>query len=290
MKSDPEFLIISNSIRRSKALVERNLKASLAQGEDAHVLFIDQNPTPMDLDAELKTSPRIKILHAQVPSVSAARNLSQIPESVKWIIFCDDDGYLDKDYLSLLKNKIASHPEVEIFAGSIRRTDNQDFYSKRHGLGGDLNRFLFSKLLMGSNFVTTRSAFERLKRFDPRFGAGAKWGSGEETDFAWKAFFAKVKMLYSPELVVFHIPPHEGNFIPEFKKSFRYGVGKGALVCKWLLEEKRGTVLMEMVEMLLLPFVRGILDLIRFRFRALALQFSSAVGRVYGLLTFPFRP
>ncbi len=287
--STPTFAIVSNTIRRSHELVERNLKASLSQGSEIEIILIDQNQSPLKLNSELTADARLRVVHAPVPSVSEARNLVQCSESVKWIIFCDDDGYLVSDYVERLKGLIQSDPTTEVFAGSIKRIDNQDFYSKRHQLGGDLNRFVFTKLLMGSNFVVTRAAFDRLKRFDRRFGAGARFGSGEETDFAWKAHFSKTRMRYVPELVVFHIPPHEGPWRDELRKSYRYGVGKGALVAKWLIEEHQPLVLMEMVEMLLLPVLRAMLDLVCLRFRDLLLKLGAVGGRVAGIVAFTIR-
>ena len=82
---------------------------------------------------------------------------------------------------------------------------------------------------MGSNFVIKTSTFEKLGRFDESFGVGSYWGSSEETDFCWKAFFNKVPMEFFSELKVFHVPPFNESIKKGFVKSFNYGIGKGRI-------------------------------------------------------------
>lgn len=280
-----KITIITNTLRRPLALVEKSVRASLAQG-DVSVTLVDQNPEPLMFPEDIAANPRLQHQHAVVPSVSMARNQAGYDPSTEWLIFCDDDGYLKEDYLTLLKARIERHPEVEIFAGGIRRIDTDEFYSKRHAFGGDMRWFWNTKLLMGSNFVVRKSVFEELEKFDERFGAGAPFGSSEETDFAWKAFFAGKKMLYAPELVVFHVPPFSGPLSAEIEKARRYGFGKGCLVRKWLF--KKGVMgsywpLLELVEMLVVPAVRVLLSLVRARGEEIPIQWASLKGRWSGL-------
>lgn len=275
--------IITNTIRRDRELVEKSLRSSLAQAGDPHVVLVDQNPIPLALSPEVMAHPRFSYQHHVIGSVSGARNFAKYPTS-EWLLFCDDDGYMASDYLQKFYAHRSRYANADIVCGSIKRIDNGDFYSARHRLGGDLSKFWNTKILMGSNFMVKREVFEELGKFDPRFGAGAKYGSSEETDFAWNAFFAGKKMTYDPELVVFHVPPFEGAFFPELKKAYRYGRGKGALVRKWFL---RGhvSVLIELFEMLLLPVVRSLQFLLTLQFKEVGYQVSAACGRLLGLFT-----
>ena len=279
-----KITIITNTLRRPLALVEKSVRASLAQG-DVSVTLVDQNPEPLMFPEDIAANPRLQHQHAVVPSVSMARNQAGYDPSTEWLIFCDDDGYLKEDYLTLLRARIERHPGVDIFAGGIRRIDTGDFYSKRHALGGDMRWFWNTKLLMGSNFVVRKSVFEELEKFDERFGAGAPFGSSEETDFAWKAFFAGKKMLYAPELVVFHVPPFSGPLSAEIEKARRYGFGKGCLVRKWLF--KKGVMgsywpLLELVEMLVVPLAMVFFSAIFFRFVDAKIRWIGFMGRVEG--------
>ena len=139
-------------------------------------------------------------------------------------------------------------------------------------------------MLMGSNFVVRRSVFEELGKFDERFGAGSFWGSGEETDFCWKAYFAKKEMEFFKELIVYHVPPFQESVKTGFRKSFNYGVGKGALVWKWLFREHKVVVVYELLEMFIIPFILMLRALLTFKFSVVTNNFAAIAGRLTGLV------
>lgn len=277
-----KITIITNTIRRPLELVEKSVRSSLDQNEWVKVLLMDQNQQPLLFSNEVESNPRFKHIYCSVPAVSMARNRAEYAADTDWIIFCDDDGYLENGYVQKLLILMQENPMVEIFAGAIKRIDNGDFYSQRHAIGGNMKWFWNTKLLMGSNFVIKRSVFEQLGKFDERFGAGAKFGSSEETDLAWNAFFHQKIMRYSPELVVFHVPPFAGEFEAEVSKAFRYGVGKGALVRKWL-EAGKMWVFFEFFEMWVVPLIKAPFLLLFFRWKLLRIQLSSLQGRIIGI-------
>ena len=275
--------VIINTIRRPKELVEKSLKAALSQSGITEVILVDQNNPALALSPGIAEHAKLRIQNCVVPAVSQARNAARYAPDTDWIIFCDDDGYLADGYCAALLQQIAKHPETDIFAGSILRTDNHRFYTRRQAVGGNLNYFFFTKLLMGSNFAVKRTVFEALNKFDPEFGAGAKYGSSEETDFAWNAHFSRKNMRFSPELIVFHPPPFQGDLDSEIAKAYRYGEGKGALVAKWLFRKRKWVVLIELVEMLLFPKIKILFSILTLRSNSTRLQWASLMGRWDGL-------
>lgn len=282
--------IITNTYKRPLELVTRSVRASLAQEPAAdRVILIDQNPEPLLFDETITQHPRFEHWKSTSTCVSEARNALLEHDFTGWLIFCDDDGYLDEGYLKKWRYQRQLHPDKKIFAGAIIRDDNGEFYTPRHRLGGNLERFFSTKLLMGSNFSVEAQTFRALRGFDSRFGAGSYWGSGEETDFAWKAYFKKIPMFYTPELRVLHVRPYATDFQEGVHKAFRYGRGKGALVAKWLMEERRLTVLGELGEMFLLPFYQSLKALLQGSMREVVYPLSALVGRAYGLIAFLFR-
>lgn len=271
-------------------LVERSLRASLGQDSSAkYVYFIDQNDTKLKLDQTIENDKRFHHFHVVTNCVSTARNSVVIPDDVDWVFFCDDDGYPMDGYLSKLNSVISENPQVEIIAGSIVRDDNFEFYSPRHQIGGDINQFRNTKLLMGSNFSCLADVFKNLDGFDEKFGAGSFWGSGEETDFAWKAFFANKHMLYEKELKVFHVRPYAQSFQQNVSKAFRYGIGKGALVSKWLFKMKKLTVIYELSEMTAVPLLQVVKALITFRWISIPVYLSSLISRYIGMFLYLFK-
>lgn len=281
------YIVVINTYNRPTKLVERCLKAVIDQKILPQKIFlIDQNSAELNLSEEISATALLIKTRTNKKAVSAARNTIVIPENVDWIYFCDDDGFPCNDYSEKLGKIISQNPSLDIFAGSIVREDNNEFYTLRHKSGGTLKKFRNTKNLMGSNFVVRTNVFEELGRFDEEFGAGSKWGSSEETDFCWKAFFAKKNMEYFSELVVFHVPPFNESFDQGFSKAFKYGVGKGALVCKWLFKKKQIKVIYELLEMLFIPFVQSFRGLFTLKFGLIATNFAALTGRIYGMVKY----
>lgn len=280
-----KYISVVNTINRPQHLVEKCLNALLLQKKSPiRVILIDQNEKELEFSKRIIDNPIFTRSKVNYKSVSAARNSVVIPESAEWIFFCDDDGYACEDYSEILNDLINKNPEVEIFAGSIIRDDTNDFYSLRHKKGGSLTKFRNTKNLMGSNFVVKGTTFNKLNRFDENFGVGSYWGSSEETDFCWKAFFNKIQMEFYPELKVYHIPPFNESIKVGFKKSFNYGIGKGALVYKWLIKKHKLLVVYELGEMFILPFFLSILGILKFKPQLVATNLAAFTGRFYGFV------
>jgi hypothetical protein len=289
MHTKQKIIIVTNSYKRDLHLVERSLEHSLNHKDKIQkVIFIDQNEFKLQISSGVACQEKLEHLHILTNCVSTARNSFEIPENTDWIIFCDDDGYLDDQYITKFNEIISNDNKLEIIAGSIKRDDTLDFYTPRHKLGGNLNNFRHTKLLMGSNFAVKAKTFKELGGFDELFGAGSYWGSGEETDFCWKAYFANIPMEYRPELIVYHIKPYAGSFRHSTSKAFRYGVGKGALVSKWLFNKKKIVVLFELAEMIIVPLAQALINLIKLKPHASIINISSIIGRVFGMLKYTF--
>jgi hypothetical protein len=279
------YISVTNTINRDPNLVERCLHALLSQKKKPlKVFLIDQNENEIMLSNQIIDNPIFQRNKVKFKSVSSARNSILIPSGVEWIFFCDDDGYACEDYSEILDDLIFKNPKIEIFAGSIIREDTLEFYSLRHKKGGSLTKFRNTKNLMGSNFVVKVSAFNKLKRFDENFGVGSYWGSSEETDFCWKAFFEKIEMEFFQELKVYHVPPFNESVKTGFLKSYNYGIGKGALVYKWLIKKHKFLVVYELGEMFILPFLLSLLGLIKLKPQLVATNFAAFAGRFYGFV------
>lgn len=280
-----KYIIATNTINRPAELVARSLTSSLNQkNKPLKVILIDQNKTELELPERITGNPIFERQKSDKKSVSAARNCLQIPEDTEWIFFCDDDGYPCENYSEILQNLIEQNPQLKIFAGSIVRDDTNEFYSLRHKKGGSLKFFRNTKNLMGSNFVVHKDIFNQLGRFDETFGAGSYFGSGEETDFCWKAFFNKIPMEFFPELIVYHVPPFNESLKKGFRKSFKYGIGKGALVWKWLILKQKPIVLYEFFEMFFVPFLQFFRALIKLNPSFVLTNLAALAGRLYGLI------
>jgi len=79
--------------------------------------------------------------------------------------------------------------------------------------------------------------------FDTAIGSGAFIGSGNDVDVLYRAYRAHMKVVYNPDIVVFH--NHGRRTLDEIRRlRRRYAIGRGALYAKHAL---RGD--MEMAKM-----------------------------------------
>ena len=77
----------------------------------------------------------------------------------------------------------------------------------------------------------TRRVLDEVGEFDTKFGAGTKIASGEDTDFLYRAYKQGFKILYSPEVLLYH--NHGRKTEAQARSSSRgYALGRGAFYCK----------------------------------------------------------
>jgi GT2 family glycosyltransferase len=284
------YMGVLNSLRREPDIVFRGLRSFFRQNpQPVKVFFIDQNELKLELPEDLQNDPRLIHHHQPVPSVGLARNLVSSDPGVDWLVFCDDDGFLADDYVSNLVQILAQRPELELVAGPyVHETDGR-YYSRRHAVAGRLDTILGSKLLLGSNISIRPHTYNRIGRYDPRFGPGSFWPSSDETDLAWRAQVAKVPMLYSPDIRVFHPSAHSADTREAIAKAYRYGRGKGALVAKWMFECPHPLGYWEFFEMHVIPFVNMVYGCLHGEFRQISIQFAVLRGRYRGFWEFVWR-
>lgn len=281
------YAVIINSYGRQSQWVERAAQAALTQKiAPQKVILVDQNNTPLQLKNEIETHPLFSHQYLKNKSVSQARNSVSV-ESYDWIIFCDDDGFMAPEYSENFIRVLEKSPAVELIAGSIVIENTDEYYSIRHKIGGDINHFWNTKLLMGSNFAIRSQTFADLKKFDPDFGIGSLWNSSEETDLSWKAYFNKKLIRFAPELVVYHVKPYSGPFLPSVKKAFIYGGGKGALVAKWISSGYL-LVFLELAEMILVPILNSLIALLTLKPHLTLIYMAAFIGRIWGFIAWFF--
>lgn len=284
------YMGVLNSIRRSPEVVFRGLRSFFKQRPAPQkVFFVDQNPTKMELPDDLVHDARLIHHHQPVPSVGLARNLVPEVPGIEWLVFCDDDGFLADDYVEKLVGILQTNPDLELVVGPYINETDDKYYSMRHSIGGRLDTLFGSKLLLGSNISIRTQTYDRIGRYDARFGPGSSWPSSDETDLCWRAIAAKVPMLYSSEIRVFHPPAHSANTHEAISKAYRYGKGKGALVAKWTFERPHRLGYWELLEMNVMPVLHMLLGVLRGELRQIPIQSAMLAGRYRGFFEFIVR-
>jgi GT2 family glycosyltransferase len=91
--------------------------------------------------------------------------------------------------------------------------------------------------LYGANFCMHRGVIEAVGEFDKRFGAGAKYVSGEDTDYLVRAQNCGIPIEYDPTMLVYHF---HGRKTPDAARSLHAGYffGDGALIAKHFVSSR----------------------------------------------------
>jgi glycosyltransferase involved in cell wall biosynthesis len=162
----------------------------------------------------------------------AARNAGVMNASGKLIAFTDDDCRLSPTFLSDVMRHFRRDEIPVIRTGRVELGDptddplatkiNKTEYHFKYPLHpGDMG--------LGCNMVVPAEIFALVGSFDVRFGPGAPFKAGEETEFFWRAHLCKVPIIYVPDMVVYHFHGRKNRDVVA-----NYIVSNGALYAKHL--------------------------------------------------------
>lgn len=188
------------------------------------VLLVDNRST--DSTAKIAkhiadNDPRLKYVGAfEKQGINYARNRG-IQEAVgHFILFCDADDRVDRDWLLHLAYAAASG--AELVGGALIRTLNSVTVSE-----SGLNRSLWNfPSPAGANCGAHKDVFARVGLFDESY-----MGGGDETDFFWRAQLAGCKLLYVPEAKVEYCLRSTNRELS--RQQFLYGKSHAKLFSKF---------------------------------------------------------
>jgi glycosyltransferase involved in cell wall biosynthesis len=184
--------------------------------------------------------PLTRLYHAEL-GLSGARNLALKAARGDVIAFTDDDCLVDAHWLSRLHAEFHCDPSLDGLGGRVDLYNPEDARitiatgDKRTEFppGGRISHeHLFT--MLGCNMAFTRSAIRQIGRFDEHLGPGKKTGSAEDTDYLYRAFKAGLRLVYSPEVIVYHNHGRRPGLSMQ-RLMRNYAVGRGAFYCKHIL-------------------------------------------------------
>jgi glycosyltransferase involved in cell wall biosynthesis len=264
--------------RGRSAPLERFLESLRAQRfQGLEIILVDQTSGPgLDgLIEQFQNDLLIRRIRIAPCGISAARNEGLKHARGDIIAFPDDDcayppGLLAQIFQGLENGKtldgISCFVCDEKGAGSAGGVMARD--------AGDVSFSNVWKTAVSCSFFMRRETVEAVGSFDEQLGVGSAGGcwSGEETDWLLRALAAGKRIVYRPDLRVFHPQPGFENL----RKAFRYGRGAGRVFRKhrypvWFIAASAGFQL-----------VRAAGELLRLRPRAAGARLAMAAGRISG--------
>jgi GT2 family glycosyltransferase len=174
--------------------------------------------------------------------LARARNTGVAASRGKLLAFTDDDCRLSRTHLSDLVSHDGADTEPVLRGGRVELgnpldlpcTVKRDTERRRIDRQRDPMRDVtVGWFILGCNMAMRRVVFEKLGPFDERFGAGAIFKSGEDTDYVLRAYFGGVPVEYVPDMVVYHF--HGRRKVDQLASLLAgYDEGNGALYAKFI--------------------------------------------------------
>jgi GT2 family glycosyltransferase len=211
---------------------------------EIQVVLVDNGSTDNTLSVMREWSQsatcQVTIVTEPKAGLSNARNTGVKAATGDILAFTDDDCELNPDYFNVLLNCYSTDSRPVIRGGQVLLGDPTDMnYSilvgKEKRTYNDLQ--CPGGFIIGANMAIPRSVFTMIGEFDPRFGAGAIFKAGEETDFFYRAYRKGIEVVYEPLMVVHHF---HGRKTKEeiIQLSNSYFIGGGAMFAKHIFDRR----------------------------------------------------
>jgi GT2 family glycosyltransferase len=184
--------------------------------QDFEVLVVDNNST--DGTAELCRSfqarfPHFKYVREQQQGLSYARNRAVKEAAADWVLYLDDDAKAQEDMVEVALRTLSERPDSYFFGGVYLPWYHfgRPVWFKDHYASNKM-KYTSNTVLPSGEFVSGgimaihKSVFEQVGDFRTDIGmAGGKIAYGEESDLQIRARKAGFRILYVPDLVIYHV-------------------------------------------------------------------------------------
>ena len=172
--------------------------------------------------------------------LSLARNRGIAASQHPIVAFTDDDCLVRPDWLANIANAFAGDAELSILGGPVEQADAADYpvATRAHQAEQGITAVEeIVSLMIGCNMALRREVFNAAGLFDPAFGKGTSIGSAEDIDLLYRALKQGRKIVYSPEVVVYHA--HGRNAPASIETLTRdYVRGRGAFYWKFISDPR----------------------------------------------------
>lgn len=156
----------------------------------------------------------------------------------EYLVFLDDDAMIKEDYINKIKEFFEKVPDADIVGGpQLTPLKGENFFAKVSGavLTSSFGAFRVNKRyrkaqeireanegdLTSANLCIKKSVFDKIKKFDTRLYPG------EDPELIIRAKKNNLKVLYNPEMIIFH--RRRAEFPKYIKQIFYYGFSRPKL-------------------------------------------------------------
>lgn len=226
-----KYSIIIATLNRED-VVGNSIESVLEQNyPDLEIIVVDQSENEETKKVvESFNDERIKYIRINKKGLSNARNEGIKSSKGKYICLLDDDAEYNEKFFEIIDEVIEKNKDISIIGGKVEdKVTSRVFLNGMDNIQRKVKFDEFDKCLVSSALVIDYKELEKINYFDDKFGVGAIYGSGEETDMILRIAYNNDNIVYVPGAIVYHPYPEKNTINPI--KAFRYGEGFGAL-CK----------------------------------------------------------
>jgi len=223
-------------VKEINAYIHESVPITLGLDYDEfEIIILPNDPVDLETLPDYLRHPKVRIIASGRVSPAIKRDLGAANSRYEFLAFLDDDAYPRRDWLKVAESTF-SVQQVEALGGpGVTPTDSSLgeqasglFYESLIGGGGLAYRYrsVAESFLVDDyptvNLIVKKSAFEAIGGFDNEY-----W-PGEDTKFCLDLVNAGFKILYVPNLVVWH---HRRQLLfPHLKQVGGYGRHRGYFV------------------------------------------------------------
>lgn len=179
-------------------------------------------------------------LHSTRKGNSFNRNLGIKQAQMSILGFPDDDCFYNADVIEKVLEVFNLHPDIAGTSGSWMDSTTGNLV-----MGGRpntyANKFNLWTSITNLTIFLRSEAVKNVNGYDENFGLGSNvFEGGEETDFILKIIENGGKILYNPDIKIWH--RQNSHVLSNLKKQLGYEEAWGALFRKWSFSGKKRVV------------------------------------------------
>lgn len=190
---------------------------------------------------------RVVVVEEPRSGLGRARNAGIAAATGQILAFTDDDCYVSPDFLKQIL-EVFKDQRIGYMGGRVLLYDPTDLpetirtETKIRLI--EAHSFIRAGELQGANMAVRKSLVAEIGLFDPEFGAGSRFCSGEDADFQARASASGATGIYHPGPLVWH---HHGRKPGKRYEALMggYHYGRGAYYAKFILNRTTRTLFLK---------------------------------------------
>jgi len=246
MKGISIIVCCYNSAKRLPETLD-HLINQVNSGFDWEIIIVDNasiddtNKVASDILSSAFPSTKFKIFIEPVAGLSNARRKGYLNSKYDYLLFCDDDNWLNENYVQIAFDTLEKSENIGILGGfgeavfEKKKPEWFDTYQLNFAVGvqsSSLSELSKTETVYGAGFIVRKKIFQKLDSIGFQSLLSDRKGtdlmSGGDTEICYVTKYLGYEIYYSNRLRFKHLMP-EGRMNWQYLKQLHYGFGRSRL-------------------------------------------------------------